>query len=63
MSRERVVNLAGCVALLSRLVRRSLKPVTVDGVIVACRPVLASENTQKVTRRVLDAVATVAPGG
>ena len=54
--RGRVVDVDGCVALLSHLARRYAQPVPPGGVVVACRPVLASQAEQDATRRVLDAV-------
>jgi len=54
--RGRVVDVDGCTSLLARLVRRYPQPLPQAGVVVACRPVLASEADQEATRRVLDAV-------
>ncbi len=54
--RGRVVDVDGCVGLLSRLVHRYPDPVPPGGVVVACRPVLATDADQDLTRRVLDAV-------
>jgi rod shape-determining protein MreB len=54
--RGRVVDVAGCVDLLSHLIRRYPQPVPAGGVVVACRPVLTSEADQDVTRHVLDLV-------
>ncbi|MEU8606488.1 rod shape-determining protein [Actinoplanes sp. NPDC048791] len=54
--RGRVVDVDGCTSLLTRLVHRYPQPVPQGGVVVACRPVLASEADQETTRRVLDAV-------
>jgi rod shape-determining protein MreB len=54
--RGRVVDIDGCVTLLSQLARQYQEPVPAGGVVVACRPVLASDADQDVTRRVLDAV-------
>ncbi|MFI7602222.1 rod shape-determining protein [Actinoplanes sp. NPDC049681] len=52
-SRGRVVDVDGCAAVLSRLVRQYEQPVRPGGVVVACRPVLASEDEQAAVRRVL----------
>lgn len=54
--RGRVLDIDGCASLLARLVRRYPQPLPHGGVVVACRPVLASEADQDATRRVLDAV-------
>lgn len=54
--RGRVVDVDGCVALLTQLTRQYPEPVPAGGVVVACRPVLASEADQDAVRRVLDAV-------
>lgn len=54
--RGRVVDVEGCVTLLSQLVRQYPDPLPAGGVVVACRPVLASEAEQAATHRVLDAV-------
>jgi rod shape-determining protein MreB len=54
--RGRVVDIAGCTDLLSHLVRRYPEPVPAGGVVVACRPVLATGADQEAARRVLDAV-------
>jgi rod shape-determining protein MreB len=56
MRRGRVADVGGCVDLLSRLVRRYPEPVPAGGVLVACRPLLASGADQEATRRVLDEV-------
>jgi rod shape-determining protein MreB and related proteins len=53
--RGRVSDIDGCVAVLSQLVRQYPQPVR-GGVVVACRPVLATEADQAATRRVLDTV-------
>jgi len=54
--RGRVVDIDRCTSLLTRLVRRYPLPVPAGAVVVACRPVLATEADQEATRRVLDAV-------
>ena len=54
--RGRIVDVDGCATLLSRLVRQYPEAVPAGGVVVACRPVLASEADQAATRRVLDTV-------
>jgi rod shape-determining protein MreB len=54
--RGRVVDVDGCITLLSQLVRQYTEPVPAGGVVVACRPVLATQADQAATRRVLDAV-------
>jgi rod shape-determining protein MreB len=54
--RGRVVDIDGCTSLLTHLVRRYPLPVPDGAVVVACRPVLATEADQEATRRVLDAV-------
>nr|WP_158510536.1 rod shape-determining protein [Actinoplanes friuliensis] len=54
--RGRVVDLDGCTNQLTRLVGRFPQPLPRGGVVVACRPVLASEADQEATRRVLHAV-------
>ena len=54
--RGRVVDVDGCVALLTDLVRRYPEPVPPGAVVAACRPVLASDADQRAVRRVLDAV-------
>jgi rod shape-determining protein MreB len=54
--RGRIVDVEGCIALLSQLVRRYGEPVPAGGVVAACRPVSSSEADQAVVRRVLDAV-------
>ncbi|SFE87001.1 rod shape-determining protein MreB [Actinoplanes philippinensis] len=54
--RGRVVDFDGCVAMLSQLVGTFAQPVPSGGVVVACRPVLASGDDQETTRRVLKAV-------
>lgn len=56
MRRGRVVDIDGCVDLLLDFVHRYPQPVAAGGVVVACRPVLASEAEQNAIRRVLDAV-------
>jgi len=54
--RGRVLDVDGCATLLSQLVRRYPEPIPPGGVVVACRPVLATESDQDAVRRVLDAV-------
>ncbi|MCA2218856.1 rod shape-determining protein [Jidongwangia harbinensis] len=54
--RGRVVDIDGCITLLSQLARQYPEPVPPGGVVVACRPVLATDADQDGTRRVLDAV-------
>ncbi|GIF01143.1 rod shape-determining protein [Paractinoplanes rishiriensis] len=54
--RGRIVDIEGCAALLSQLIRRYREPVPEGGVVAACRPVSSSEADQTVIRRVLDAV-------
>ncbi|MCA2212129.1 rod shape-determining protein [Jidongwangia harbinensis] len=54
--RGRVTDVAGCAALLSGLLGRYPEPVPPGGVVVACRPVLASRSEQDATRRVLELV-------
>lgn len=54
--RGSIVDVDGCTRTLSRLVRQYPQPVPAGGVVVACRPVLASEADQDATRRVIDAV-------
>ncbi|MEV4701716.1 cell shape-determining protein MreB [Actinoplanes sp. NPDC049316] len=54
--RGRVVDVDGCVTLLTGLVRRYPEPVPPGGVVVACRPVLAAPADEQAARRVLDAV-------
>ncbi|MGA5300165.1 rod shape-determining protein [Nucisporomicrobium flavum] len=54
--RGRVVDADGCVDVLTQLVRRYPQPVPSGAVVVACRPVLASEADQAATRHVLDTV-------
>lgn len=54
--RGRVVDVDGCVALLSQLLRRYSDPVPAGAVVAVCRPVLAGEREQTAMRRVLEAV-------
>src|SRR5688572_14038419 len=54
--RGRVVDADGCASLLSQLVQRYPEPVPAGGVLVACRPLLATDADQDATRRVLNAV-------
>jgi rod shape-determining protein MreB len=54
--RGRIVDVDGCVGMLSELVRRYPQPVVAGGVVVACRPVLAAEADEEVFRHVLDSV-------
>lgn len=52
--RGRIADAGGCVALLEELVRRYSQPVAGADVVVACRPVMATEDDQAVMRRVID---------
>ena len=54
--RGRVVDVDGCIALLTRMVSRYAEPVPTGSTIVACRPVQATEADQAATRQVLEAV-------
>ncbi|WP_203789094.1 rod shape-determining protein [Paractinoplanes rishiriensis] len=54
--RGRVLDVEGCISLLSQLIRRYYEPVPAGAVVAACRPVLASEQDQAVLRHVLEAV-------
>jgi rod shape-determining protein MreB len=54
--RGRVVDVEGCVALLSQLIRRYTEPLPAGAVVVACRPVLTDEQDRAVMRRVFEAV-------
>jgi rod shape-determining protein MreB len=54
--RGRVVDVDGCVRLLSRLVHRYPDRLPPGAVVVACQPVLATETDLNATHRVLDAV-------
>jgi rod shape-determining protein MreB len=54
--RGRVLDVEGCIALLSQLIRRYSEPVPAGAVVAACRPVLAGEQDQAVLRHVLEAV-------
>ena len=54
--RGRVVDVDGCIALLTRMVSRYAEPVPAGGMVVACRPVGATEADQAATRLVLEAV-------
>ena len=54
--RGRVVDVDSCITVLSQLVRQYAEPVPAGGVVVACRPVLATAADDAATRRVLDAV-------
>ena len=54
--RGSIVDVDGCTRTLSRLVRQYPRPVPAGGVVVACRPLLASAADQDATRRVIDAV-------
>jgi rod shape-determining protein MreB and related proteins len=54
--RGRVVDGDSCATLLSHLVRRYSDPIPAGGVVVACRPVLATEAEQAAIRGVLEAV-------
>lgn len=53
--RGRIVDIDGCVDSLSQLARRYTEPVPAGGVVVACRPLLATDADQAVTRGVLRA--------
>jgi rod shape-determining protein MreB len=54
--RGRIVDIAGCVTLLSQLIRRFSEPIPAGSVIAACQPVLAGEQQQAAMRRVIEAV-------
>ncbi|MEU4428952.1 rod shape-determining protein [Actinoplanes sp. NPDC024001] len=54
--RGRIIDPAGCVALLSQLVRRFSQPIPDGGVVVACRPALAGDQDQAAMRGVLEEV-------
>lgn len=54
--RGRVIDVAGCVTLLSQLVRRFSEPIPAGSVVAACRPVLAGEQEQAAIRRVVETV-------
>jgi rod shape-determining protein MreB len=54
--RGRIVDAAGCVSLLTRLLRQSSPPRPAGPVVVACRPVLATGADQDAIRRVVQAV-------
>jgi rod shape-determining protein MreB len=54
--RGRVIDADGCVRMLAELTRRYPRPVATGGVVVACRPVLATEADDEITRQVIDAV-------
>jgi len=54
--RGRIVDVDGCADLLAQLTSRYPEPVPAGAVVVACRPVLATDADQQATRRVLDAV-------
>ncbi|GLZ02045.1 rod shape-determining protein [Actinoplanes sp. NBRC 103695] len=56
LRRGRIVDPAGCVTLLSQLIRRYSEPVPAGGVVAACRPVLAGDRDQAVMRVVLEEV-------
>ncbi|MEV0810487.1 rod shape-determining protein [Micromonospora sp. NPDC050200] len=51
--RGRVVDAAGCAALLSELLRQYTDPVPAGGIVVACRPVLSTQTDEQAMRRVL----------
>ncbi|GIE28551.1 hypothetical protein Ait01nite_015960 [Actinoplanes italicus] len=53
--RGRVVDVEGCATLLGQLVQRYAQPVPSSDVVVACRPVLATEAEQLSMRRVIEA--------
>jgi rod shape-determining protein MreB and related proteins len=54
--RGRIVDAAGCVSLLTRLLRNSSQPMPAGPVVVACRSVLATGADQDAIRRVVNAV-------
>lgn len=56
MRRGRVIDPAGCVKLLSQLIRRYREPIPAGGVVAACRPVLAGDQDQAAMRSVLEEV-------
>jgi rod shape-determining protein MreB len=54
--RGRIVDAAGCLTLLSELLHRYAEPVQPGGVVVACRPVLATPADEQAVRHLLTAV-------
>jgi len=56
--RGRILDAAGCVSLLTRLLRASAQVPPAGPVVVACRPVLAAVADQDAIRRVVTAVFT-----
>ena len=54
--RGRIVDAAGCVSVLTRLLHTFPQPLPVGPVVVACQPVLAVSAEQDVIRRVVTAV-------
>jgi rod shape-determining protein MreB len=54
--RGRVVDGAGCIDVLTRLVRRRREPIRPGSAVVVCRPVLATMEEQHALRQVVDAV-------
>ena len=54
--RGRIVDAAGCVSLLTRLLGTSSQPLPAGPVVVACRPVLATVADQDAIRRVMTTV-------
>jgi rod shape-determining protein MreB and related proteins len=56
--RGRIVDVDGCVTMLSQLIRRFSEPIPAGGIVAACRPVLAGDQDQAAMRRVIEAVFT-----
>ena len=56
--RGRIIDVDGCITMLSQLIGRYSDPIPPGGVVVACRPVLAGEQDQARMRHVLEAVFT-----
>ena len=54
--RGRIVDVDGCITMLSQLIGRYSDPIPPGGVVVACRPVLTGEQDQARMRRVLETV-------
>jgi rod shape-determining protein MreB len=54
--RGRIVDVDGCITMLSQLIGRYSDPIPPSGVVVACRPVLTGEQDEAKMRRVLEAV-------
>lgn len=54
--RGRITDPAGCVTLLTQLVRRYSEPIPAGAVVAACRPVLTADQDQAVMRAVLEEV-------